>query len=374
MSWHYSRALVAEYSAGSCSDGEQSVQSKTTNTPAAYYSHDKTTDASSRSQFGMMCARFQDDHGEKLLTWFRGASRARTSAQPEKEKASAAAGRDCGTTWPASFAKFSPPLFLPRTPQCSLLGGLMLYSETWPRWGSMRSNGACWARTMPALPTSEIGSGYLLPTPTATPYGTRNNGKRHNRWPTPTAGDAKGSGSRNTATSKAHAGISLTDAVRGDGGKGRRWPTPTASAGGPGRNPENSRGIWQGNPLASAVALWPTPQSSHGTSGIANSGDVLHLRKQVDGGNMDYRDALRVTRGAIHHKNLPPWREAEHQAHIKANGRRYSGEKHGGAGSLSPDWVEWLMGWPIGHTALEPSATDKCPTVWHWPTGYSSSE
>jgi DNA (cytosine-5)-methyltransferase 1 len=40
-------------------------------------------------------------------------------------------------------------------------------------------------------------------------------------WPTPTAGDANGSGSRNTATSKAHAGISLTDAVLGDGGRGR---------------------------------------------------------------------------------------------------------------------------------------------------------
>lgn len=41
-------------------------------------------------------------------------------------------------------------------------------------------------------------------------------------WPTPTAGDSRGSGSRNTANSKARPGISLTDAVRGDGGKGRR--------------------------------------------------------------------------------------------------------------------------------------------------------
>jgi len=40
-------------------------------------------------------------------------------------------------------------------------------------------------------------------------------------FPTPTAGDARSSGSRNTEDSKAHAGISLTDAIRGDGGKGR---------------------------------------------------------------------------------------------------------------------------------------------------------
>jgi site-specific DNA-cytosine methylase len=41
------------------------------------------------------------------------------------------------------------------------------------------------------------------------------------RWPTPTAGDAKSSGSRNTASSKANAGVRLTDATRGDGGTGR---------------------------------------------------------------------------------------------------------------------------------------------------------
>jgi hypothetical protein len=28
-------------------------------------------------------------------------------------------------------------------------------------------------------------------------------------------------------------------------------------------------------------------------------------------------------------------------------------------GQLNPEWVEWLMGWPIGHTALEPLATAK---------------
>jgi hypothetical protein len=26
---------------------------------------------------------------------------------------------------------------------------------------------------------------------------------------------------------------------------------------------------------------------------------------------------------------------------------------------LNPEWVEWLMGWPIGHTALKPLETDK---------------
>jgi hypothetical protein len=28
-------------------------------------------------------------------------------------------------------------------------------------------------------------------------------------------------------------------------------------------------------------------------------------------------------------------------------------------GALNPTWVEWLMGWPLGWTDLQPSATDK---------------
>ena len=28
-------------------------------------------------------------------------------------------------------------------------------------------------------------------------------------------------------------------------------------------------------------------------------------------------------------------------------------------GTLNPNWVEWLMGWPIGYTDLQPLATDK---------------
>lgn len=46
-------------------------------------------------------------------------------------------------------------------------------------------------------------------------------------WPTPTAGDAKASGSRSLASSNAHSGTSLTDAVRPDRAKaGQVWPTP----------------------------------------------------------------------------------------------------------------------------------------------------
>lgn len=37
---------------------------------------------------------------------------------------------------------------------------------------------------------------------------------------------------------------------------------------------------------------------------------------------------------------------------MKARGEPYKVQS---SGSLNPAWIEWLMGFPIGHTALEPS-------------------
>ena len=51
--------------------------------------------------------------------------------------------------------------------------------------------------------------------------------ERAQTWPTPTAGDSKSSGSRSLPASGAHAGTSLTDAVRPDRVKHDEWPTPT---------------------------------------------------------------------------------------------------------------------------------------------------
>lgn len=38
------------------------------------------------------------------------------------------------------------------------------------------------------------------------------------------------------------------------------------------------------------------------------------------------------------------------------------------AGSLNPNWVEWLMGWPTGWTDLRPSATVRSHSAWPWPS------
>lgn len=160
------------------------------------------------------------------------------------------------------------------TPNLLSGGQWETFSGRWPTSGSMR-NGVAYRQPTLVPRTDATGSGssrgsVIFPTPSATVYGSSQNGingvnganrrpsagtpsletmaRKGNwptpraedsescgangdridtltpavrRWPTPTAGDADGSGSRNTEGSKAHAGTSLTDAVRGDGGVGR---------------------------------------------------------------------------------------------------------------------------------------------------------
>lgn len=174
------------------------------------------------------------------------ASRVRTYRSPEKAQDSPARAPDCGANSRALLARFDRATSSWRTPQRCLVEGWAKYSETWPRSGLMRS-GTAYQLPPLARRISATGSG-LLPTPTGMGGGgSSRSGERIDetptlegmarkglldtwrpRWPTPTAGDAKASGSRNTANSRAHPGISLTDAVRADGGTGRRWATPTA--------------------------------------------------------------------------------------------------------------------------------------------------
>jgi hypothetical protein len=85
MSWLFSQALVAAYSAGSYLGGEPSARSSSTDTPQAYCAPDKMTAFSRLSRFGMMFAPLMDGHGEALLTWFQAGFPAKTSAWPAKD-------------------------------------------------------------------------------------------------------------------------------------------------------------------------------------------------------------------------------------------------------------------------------------------------
>ena len=71
MSWHYSQALVAEYLAGSSSDGAQFAPLKESDMTATYYWRDRTTESLSLFQFGMMSEPSMADPGEALLMRWR---------------------------------------------------------------------------------------------------------------------------------------------------------------------------------------------------------------------------------------------------------------------------------------------------------------
>ena len=213
MSWLFSRALAAEYSAEFCSAGEPFAPSKTTLTPAGFCSLDKMTELSRLSRFGMTFELLTDDRGKELLTLYLAAGHARTYPLPAAGRGSAGSGLDSGKSSLASLAKYDRESSSWKTLQPSLHGDSERFSGTWPRSGT-EWNGECWERAKLAPPTSAKGSGPLLPTPAANRYGTDRGGgmgrtgkvrpslqtmAARDLWPTPTVRDGR-SGKASQAT------------------------------------------------------------------------------------------------------------------------------------------------------------------------------
>jgi hypothetical protein len=143
MSWLFSQALVEEYLGDTCLDGEPSVQLNGKPTQQAYCAPDKMTVFSRLSRFGMTYKPLTDDLGEELLTLYLAAFHAKTSQPRGGGQALMENAAVCGEKWHASLGKYNPDTSSWKTHQCSLLGDLDEFSETWPRWGLMR-NGEFW--------------------------------------------------------------------------------------------------------------------------------------------------------------------------------------------------------------------------------------
>jgi hypothetical protein len=168
MSWLFSQALVEEYLEAICLDGEQSAQLSGSNTQQAYCAPDKMTGFSRLSRFGMTYKPLTESHGEELLTLYREGFHAKTSPQRGEAQGLTENEVECGEKWRGSFTKYNLDSCSWKTHQCSLLGDLEEFSETWPQWGLMR-NGECWEQTQLGLVTIEKEYGYW-PTPTATDW------------------------------------------------------------------------------------------------------------------------------------------------------------------------------------------------------------
>jgi len=196
-------------------------------------------------------------------------------------------------------------------PQESLLPEYREFSETWPRAGMTRSGTAYLLRPLAPL-TGGTASG-LLPTPVA-----KDDGKK------PEAHMAmkrrmKG-GPRKSITSLAvlaRAGFEQPESEATE-----RFPTPTAGDAKSTRNATANRSNPDSKRHHSGVTLtdfvtmeqFKTPTESDAKHGQGSVGRSASLCSQVN-------------------------------------------EQSGGRGALNPTWVEWLMGFPIGWTALPPSAT-----------------
>ena len=168
MSWLYSRALVAEFSAANCSAGEQFAPSSASHTPQAYLSQDRMTAFSRPSRFGMTFAPLTDDRGAELLTWYLAASHARTLAQPVRAQESTASEADCGESSRELSARYDRNSCSWRTHRSLWDEGLPESSVILPRWGSMRDGVLSEQMTLEHH-TAEKGCG-LWPTPTASEH------------------------------------------------------------------------------------------------------------------------------------------------------------------------------------------------------------
>ena len=215
MSWHFSRALVEEYSAATCLDGAQSAQLSANPMPQAFLCKDRMTAFSRLSRFGMTFVPLTGSLGADLLTWFLADSRARTYPPLEMAQESTGSAPGCGEKWRESSARYdldssSWKIHLSLFPE-----DLPWSSVTLPRWGMTR-NGVVYQHPTLERPINATGYGSLLPTPSAShcetrPSKTWNPKSQSGRslgcmaatgmWPTPVASMSKGS-SQNALTSK----------------------------------------------------------------------------------------------------------------------------------------------------------------------------
>jgi len=317
MSWLFSRALVEEYLGASSLNGEQSVQSNGKPTQQAFCAPDKMTAFSRLSRFGMTYKPFPENRGEELLTLYLAGFHAKTSQLPVKDPVLMENDLPCGTTWQGSLMKYDLNMSSWKTVQCSLVEDSTRSLVTLPKSG-MTLDGQLWALPMLERRTKGTGSGW---------------------WRTPDTGAGGTSGLLKQGITHRPNGqpiqVRLVDQVNNP----HLWATPTVMDHLPARQEEalrrqydkNRAGRTSHSTLREQVVypppkvMWPTPAATD----YKGSGKTGTLRDRLD---------YATERGATK--------------------TRVYGEP-ATTGQLNPNWVEWLMGWPLGWTDLKPLVTDK---------------
>ena len=213
MSWHYLRVAGGESLQDICLGGDVLQPLKSKITHAEFYCKGKLMDSYLDSLSGMTFVHSMENLGEEKSMLSLEDSHAKTLVLQEKAQDLTEKGQDSGEKWQGSFTKYNPDSCSWKTHQCSLLGDLDEFLETWPQWGLMQG-GECWEHQ--TLERSMKGSeSGLLPdnqnffhTPNTTGLDGGSNSrkalkKRISTWPTPTTptggGNVGGSGAYKNA-------------------------------------------------------------------------------------------------------------------------------------------------------------------------------
>ena len=163
MSWHFLREEEEASWAGSSLDGAPSALWSLMPLLALSCSLDNEMESLPPSRSGTTCELLMELCGGGGVMSCLVGSPAKTSHQRGSNRG--LPGRDLGSgaTWLASLERCDHGTLGWRTRQTSFAWGLMWFSGTLPRWGTMRS-GELYQRRTPALHTKEKGSGSW-PTP-----------------------------------------------------------------------------------------------------------------------------------------------------------------------------------------------------------------
>ena len=175
-------------------------------------------------------------------------------------------------------------------------------------------------------------------------------------WRTPNANDAaRGPMSLNTALTGGHQ-ITLVTQIKHP----ELWPTPTATPYGSNKGGASGRMGKERLSLETMARknLWPTPRTTDGTGGAMSRERAL----RTDPGKIQLREMARhnlwPTPRASEYKDCGPV-GSKSQVHMEKRDYLCAKVKEESkpTGMLSPMWVEWLMGYPTGHTELSALAT-----------------
>ena len=254
-----------------------------------------------------------------MSTYLQQVFPANHSALQERKKAKTTTGIS-GRKRSNVFAMFDPDTHSWRTSQVYLVLGTSAKSSLrWPKQGLMR-DGVCSEQTMSVPRTDVKGSGSRLPakTPSAADAYTGNMKKEEFKF-----------GNSGSLAQEVESGFLETH---------RKWPTPNTMDSMKGRTPEElkkqatyNKGKWgpklQTGNLRDAV-MWPTPEANERNAYPR----MTKTRKGVQKVEPNLAGAVKTERNS-------------------------DGSPTGG--QLNPNWVEWLIGWPIGWTDLKPLAMGK---------------